>query len=49
VERIRLWLRSGEMPTHDGGHLTLRAETVCVHSDSPDAFELLSELRTVIN
>jgi UPF0271 protein len=45
VERIREWGTSGMMPTSDGGSVSLRAETVCVHSDSPDALQLLEALR----
>lgn len=44
VGRLRQWQRSGEMPTVDGGNVAFRAETVCVHSDSPDALELLAAL-----
>ena len=44
VERIEQWQRTGKMPTVEGESLHLRAETVCVHSDSPNALELLKAL-----
>jgi biotin-dependent carboxylase-like uncharacterized protein len=45
AERIRLWRRSGQMPTHAGGAIALSAKTVCVHSDSPAALQLLAKLK----
>lgn len=32
------------MPTVNGGNVAFRAETVCLHSYSPDAVELLAAL-----
>ncbi|CAA6679820.1 MULTISPECIES: 5-oxoprolinase subunit PxpA [unclassified Lentimonas] len=45
VERLRQWQQTGAMPTVDGGSVAFSAETLCVHSDSPDALELLEALR----
>ena len=45
VERLRQWQQTGAMPTVDGGSVAFKAETVCVHSDSPDALQLLEALR----
>ena len=47
VERLRHWQQTGEMATVDGGRVAFRAETVCVHSDSPNALQLLEALRGV--
>jgi len=44
VARLEQWARSGLMPTVDGGSVRLSAQTVCVHSDSPNAAELLQRL-----
>jgi biotin-dependent carboxylase-like uncharacterized protein len=44
AERIRLWQRSGEMPTDEGGVIRLQADTLCVHSDSPESLLLLEVL-----
>ena len=48
VARLQQWQRTGEMPTIDGRSAAFRAETVCVHSDSPDALALLAALNEVI-
>lgn len=45
VERVRVWQACGQMATVDDGSIALRAETLCVHSDSPSALELLGALR----
>ena len=49
VERMRRWLNAGEMPTSEGEGVKLRAETVCVHSDSPNSVQLLEALGELLN
>jgi len=49
VERVRVWQASGQMPTVDGGRVTLQAETLCVHSDSLHALELLRGLCALLD
>ncbi len=44
VERMRRWSTTGMMPTVDGEAIPLAGETLCVHSDSPQALELLQAL-----
>lgn len=44
VERLQQWQQTGAMSTVDAGSVIFRAETVCVHSDSPDAVQLLEAL-----
>ena len=48
VARLQQWQRSGEMPTIDGGSVTFRAQTLCVHADSPDALQLLVALNELL-
>lgn len=45
LNRMRKWLDSNEMQTSDGGAIFLNAETICVHSDSPNAIEMLRKLQ----
>lgn len=47
VGRIRVWQESGAMPTVSGSVILLEGGTLCVHSDSPQALELLRALRAV--
>jgi len=47
VERTRLWLETGRMPSLAGTSFPLRADTLCVHSDSPNALQLLTQLRSI--
>lgn len=49
LTRIEKWLSSGLMDTVDGGAIALKAETVCVHADSPDAETLLAGLRNLLS
>lgn len=46
TERYALWLQTGRIQAVDGELIDLSAETICVHSDSPDAVQLLRSLRT---
>lgn len=49
LARFEKWQGSGLMDTADGGAIALNADTVCVHSDSPDAETLLAGLRNLIS
>ncbi|MEM1221161.1 MAG: 5-oxoprolinase subunit PxpA [Verrucomicrobiota bacterium] len=46
VDRFMHWQQSGEMPCLDGAQISLRAQTVCVHSDSPNSLQLLKRLKS---
>jgi UPF0271 protein len=48
VERVRVWQASGLIPTVGDGSIELRAGTLCVHSDSPNALQLLEQLGPVV-
>jgi len=39
-------LKDGTISTVDGGLLAVHAETICIHSDTPGAAELLRAVRT---
>lgn len=39
------WLKEGHVRTVDGGLIALSADTICVHSDSSGALQLLRSLR----
>ncbi len=47
--RLTGWLASGEMPTRNGDFLTLRADTVCLHGDRPDAAAFAAALRGALD
>lgn len=49
LTRFEQWQGSGCMDTVEGGAIALKADTVCVHSDSPDAETLLAGLRNLIS
>ena len=38
--RIRRWLETGEVDTIDGGKVAIRADSICIHSDTPSALEI---------
>jgi UPF0271 protein len=45
LERFRRWREQGSMPAVSGQGFPLRADTLCVHGDSPEAIRLLEWLR----
>lgn len=45
VERVREWLSTDRMPAIGGASIPLKANTLCVHADSPGAVDLLVSLR----
>lgn len=45
LERFRAWIATGLMTSHDGHRFPLKADTFCVHGDSPGATALLREIR----
>ena len=40
VERVRRLLEQGELIAASGKHITLRPQTICIHSDTPHAVRL---------
>ncbi len=48
TDRLRVFLRSGFMPTVDGGSVALHGRTLCVHSDTPGAVEIARTLRPLV-
>ena len=49
LTRLKRWLREGKMESADGGQFQLRADTLCAHSDSPGAEELLAGVRQLFD
>ena len=47
-ERICRLIREGRVRSFDGGDIEVRAETVCVHSDTPGAPEIVRAIRTAL-
>lgn len=48
LARFRHWAATGQMATHDGHRFPLKANTLCVHGDSPGALPLLQQIRQLI-
>lgn len=46
--RVLRMLREGKVRSVDGGDVDLRAETICVHGDNPDAVEFARALRAAL-
>ncbi len=47
-ERALRLVRVGSVPTIDGGELRLRAESICVHGDAPNAPEIAQAIRVAL-
>ena len=48
-ERVKLFLRSSEVVTVDGGNLNINARSICIHGDGPNARELLEVIKMTLN
>ena len=48
-ERVVRLITQGEIPSFEGGTIAMTAETVCVHSDTPGAPEILKAVRDALN
>jgi len=44
-ERLIAFLRTGDMPTIDGGSVKLKAESICIHGDNPAAVAMGKTIR----
>lgn len=47
-QRIVGWLRTGHLTSHDGGQVRMWAQSICIHSDTPDAVTSARRIRKVI-
>lgn len=45
ADRLITFLRSGRMPVLDGAPITLAAQSICVHGDSPGAVQMARTIR----
>jgi 5-oxoprolinase (ATP-hydrolysing) subunit A len=48
ADRLIEFFRTGAMPTIDGSPVTLSADSICIHGDSPHAVSMAHRLRTVL-
>ena len=48
-ERVARLITQGEIPSFEGGNIAMTAETVCVHSDTPGAPEILKAVRDALD
>jgi UPF0271 protein len=48
ADRVVRMIRGEKIPTLDGGHITIAADTVCIHSDTPTAVPIASALRDAL-
>lgn len=44
TSRLLVWLQKNKMETYNGSLVHVEAKTICVHSDSPNALEILTAL-----
>ena len=46
--RLKIWFQTGQIPTCGGQPITLSADTLCVHGDSPGALKLIRDIGAVL-
>jgi UPF0271 protein len=49
AERVLSLVKTGKMRAIDGTEIALKADTICVHGDTPGAVEMIREIRTVLD
>jgi UPF0271 protein len=48
AQQVAQMLRAGRVTTREGGEIPIRADTICLHGDRPDAVEFARTLRAAI-
>lgn len=48
VERVKCMTEGKPINSVDGSQVTVKADTICVHGDNPQAFEILKSLKEII-
>ncbi|MFM7058914.1 MAG: 5-oxoprolinase subunit PxpA [Planctomycetota bacterium] len=48
-DRVREWLQNRTVTTTDGHRLTIPAETLCIHSDTPKVLEIARHIRQILD
>lgn len=48
ASRVLRMLREGKVTATDGSEVTVRADTICVHSDTPGSVRFAREVRTIL-
>lgn len=46
--RVLTLVKTGKMKTIDGSEIELKADTICVHGDTPGAVEMIKEIRKLL-
>ena len=49
LAQARLLLENRQVVTHDGLHLSIEADTLCVHGDNPNCLDVVKEIRALMN
>lgn len=49
LQRFRIWREQGSMPVLSGQAISMKADTICVHGDSPGALEMIRAIRGLLN
>lgn len=49
AERVQKLAKEGKVLSKDGSELKLKADTICVHGDNPEAVRLAQEIREALN
>ena len=48
-QQAKLLIEKGQVVTSDGLHLSIDADTLCVHGDNPDCVALVNKIRALLN
>jgi 5-oxoprolinase (ATP-hydrolysing) subunit A len=48
IKRVVRMIKEGKVAAEDGTDLLIKADTICVHGDSPQALEFVTELRMAL-
>jgi UPF0271 protein len=48
AQQVAQMLRAGRVSTREGGEVTIRADSICLHGDRPDAVGFAAALRASI-
>jgi UPF0271 protein len=49
AEQARVLARGGPIETLDGGAVRIRADTICLHSDTPNALNIARAVHAALN
>ena len=49
LAQVKQLKQDGSVTTTSGNHLSLNADTLCVHGDNPDAVAEINQIRAILN